>query len=119
MNNVLAAYKQFIQDRDWDQFHTPKNLASAVSIEAAELQEHFLWLTPEQSQQLSKTALIEVQAECADVFLYLLTLADKLGIDLLAAAWNKLESNAVKYPADRCKGKADKWTVYQQALKQG
>lgn len=99
----------FAQERDWDQFHNPKNLAMALSGEVGELVEHFQWLTFEQAQSLSAESLDEVALEAADVLLYLVRLCDKLGIDLAAAADRKLAINAGKYPADKARGQMTKY----------
>lgn len=96
--SLTQALRKFAAERDWEQFHSPKNLASALSVEAAELLEHFQWLTDAQSQALSEDKRVEVGHEMADVLLYLLQLADKLGIDLVDAAHRKMALNAVKYP---------------------
>lgn len=95
---------QFAKDRDWQQFHSPKNLASALVVEAGELLEHFQWLTEEQSRSLSPEKREAIGAEVADVLLYLIQLAGALGIDPIAAAQAKLTLNAQKYPADRARG---------------
>ena len=114
MNNDLQSLTQSLRDfakaRDWEQFHSPKNLASALSVEAAELLEHFQWLTEEQSRNLSATKQAEVGAEAADVLLYLLQLCDKLNIDLMAAARSKLIVNGEKYPIDSARGSSKKYT---------
>ncbi len=114
MNDALLpltqALRTFAQQRDWAQFHTPKNLACALSVEAAELLEHFQWLTDAQSQALTGEKKSEVAAEAADVFLYLLQLCDKLDIDLVDAAQRKLLANAEKYPVDKARGSAKKYT---------
>ena len=102
--------RTFAADRDWDQFHSPKNLATALAVEAAELLEHFQWLTEAQSQQLPPEALNEVRNEVADVLLYLIRISDKLGINLIAAANAKIELNAVKYPVDKARGSSKKYT---------
>lgn len=102
--------RQFAADRDWEQFHTPKNLAIAISVEAAELLEHFQWLTSEQSEKLSESDIAKVRLELADVLLYLLSLSDKLGVDLVAAAFEKIELNAKKYPVELARGTAKKYT---------
>jgi dCTP diphosphatase len=102
--------RQFSSDRDWDQFHSPKNLASALSVEAAELLEPFQWLTEEQSKSLSREKREAVRQEIADVLIYLIRLADKLDIDLLQAARDKIVENAAKYPVDKAKGSARKYT---------
>jgi len=104
------ALRQFSAERDWDQFHTPKNLAIALSVEASELLEHFQWLTAEQSQMLDAEKLGRVREEMADVLLYLVRLADRLDVDLLAAALDKMVLNAEKYPADKAKGSSRKYT---------
>jgi len=109
---LALAIRAFARERDWDQFHTPKNLAMGVAIEAAELMEEFHWLTPEQSAQLPAQTLQAVRHEMADVFVYLVLLADKLGVDLMAAAGEKIAINAEKYPADTVRGKATKYDKY-------
>ena len=100
---------RFVAERDWDQFHTPKNLAMALIAEAAELVEHFQWLTPEQSRDLPAQARSEVELEIADVLLFLLRLCDKLQIDPVQAAHRKLDLNAEKYPVDKARGRATKY----------
>ncbi len=107
---LVESLRAFAQARDWEQFHTPKNLACALSVEASELLEHFQWLTEAQSQSLTPDKTAEVAAEAADVFLYLLQLCDKLGIDLIAAAQAKMLVNAEKYPAALARGSAAKYT---------
>jgi dCTP diphosphatase len=99
----------FVAERDWAQFHSPKNLAMALIAEAGELVEHFQWLTPEQADQLPPHTLTEVQNELADVFIFLVELADRLEVDLLAAAERKLALNAQKYPVDKARGRATKY----------
>ena len=107
---LTQALRTFATDRDWAQFHTPKNLACALSVEVAELLEHFQWLTDAQSQALTGEQTQQVGTEAADVFLYLLQLCDKLGIDLMAAAQLKLAANAQKYPVDKARGSSKKYT---------
>ena len=102
------ALRQFAAERDWDRFHTPKNLAAALSVEAAELLEHFQWLTGPESKRLAPRKRAQVAEEMADVLLYLVRLADKLGVDLAAAADRKIALNAAKYPADVVRGSARK-----------
>ena len=102
--------RQFAAERDWDQFHSPKNLAAALSVEAAELLEHFQWLSEAASRQLTATQLASVGEEMADVLLYLIRLADKLDLDLLAAASAKIELNARKYPAEQVRGSSRKYS---------
>jgi len=104
--------RRFAQARDWDQFHSPKNLAMALIAEAAELVEHFQWLTEAQSAELSADKKAEVAEELADVLVYLVRIADKLDIDLLAAASAKMAHNEAKYPAEHVKGSAKKYTEY-------
>jgi NTP pyrophosphatase (non-canonical NTP hydrolase) len=104
--------RNFVAERDWDQFHSPKNLAMALSVEAAELVEHFQWLTEEQSRRLAPEKLAEVRDEMADVLVYLVRLADKLDVDLLDAAAQKIEKNALKYPADKVRGSMKKYSEY-------
>ena len=99
---------RFARDRDWQQFHSPKNLASALIVEAGELLEHFQWMTEEQSRALSPEKKEAVGAEVADVLLYLVQLANALDIDPVAAAQAKLRLNALKYPADRARGNSRK-----------
>ena len=102
--------REFAAARDWDQFHSPKNLAMALSAEAGELLEIFQWLTEEQSRRLSPEAEAAASDEIADVLLYLIRLGDRLGIDPLAAAQRKLAANEKKYPADKARGNARKYT---------
>ena len=104
--------REFANARDWDQFHSPKNLAMALSVEASELLEHFQWLTEDQSRNLDEQRLHAVRLEAADVFIYLLRLADKLKIDLVDAARDKIRLNEQKYPAARVRGDPRKSTDY-------
>jgi dCTP diphosphatase len=104
--------RSFAADRDWDQFHSPKNLASALTVEAAELLEQFQWLSEEQSRTLSEETKAKVSDEIADVLIYLIRLADKLDVDLISAARAKIAKNAVKYPADKARGTAKKYTEF-------
>jgi NTP pyrophosphatase (non-canonical NTP hydrolase) len=102
------ALRAFAAERDWDRFHTPKNLAAALAVEAAELLEPFQWLTAEESAALTDEQRAAVREEMADVLLYLVRLADRLDVDLLAAARDKMRRNAEKYPVDRARGSARK-----------
>ena len=102
--------RDFSRDRDWDQFHTPRNLATALAVEAAELLEHFQWLRDDESQSLRQETRDAVSLEAADVLLYLVRLADKLDLDLIALAERKIEINAEKYPISRSRGNAKKYT---------
>ena len=102
--------QKFANDREWEPFHSPKNLAMALSVECAELMEHFQWLTEAQSRRLGAAKLHEVATELADVQIYLIRLAHVLGVDLIEASSAKLVENARKYPVDKSKGKATKYT---------
>ena len=113
MENLKSEIAAFIAERDWEQFHSPKNLAMALSVEASEIVEHFQWLTEEQSRNVPPEKLAEVREEIGDVMIYLTELAEKLGIDLVEAARVKLEINAHKYPIELAKGKASKYTEYR------
>ena len=104
--------REFADVRDWNQFHSPKNLSMALSVEVAELVEHFQWLTEEQSKSLPQNVLDEVSSELADTLLYLIRLADKLDIDLMTAAQNKMELNGQKYPVEKARGNAKKYTEF-------
>ena len=108
--SLRDALRQFTAARDWQQFHTPKNLAIALAVEAAELLEHFQWLSAEQSARLDARRRRAVADEIADVLLYLTRLADVLAIDPLAAARRKLRQNARKYPVARARGNARKYS---------
>ena len=110
LETLRARIAAFAAERDWDQFHNPKNLAMALAGEAGELVEHFQWLTFEQAANLPRETREEVALECADVLLFLLRLTDKLDIDLAAAAEKKLVLNAKKYPVEKSRGKATKYT---------
>ena len=112
LDSLRNQLRTFAADRNWDQFHSPKNLAAALAVEAAELLEHFQWLTEAQSQQLPPEALAAVRAEVADVLLYLIRIriSDKLGIDLIAAAKAKIVLNAEKYPVEKARGSSRKYT---------
>jgi dCTP diphosphatase len=110
LHKLRDSLRTFAAARDWDQFHSPKNLAMALSVEAAELLEHFQWLSEEESRRLGKEELGKIGEEMADVLLYLIRLADKLDVDLLQAAARKMELNAAKYPADKARGNSTKYT---------
>ena len=102
--------REFAAARDWEQFHSPKNLSMALSAEVAEIVEHFQWLTEEQSKNLPQDKLDEIETQLADTLIYLIRLADKLEIDLVAAAQSKIEVNEQKYPVGKAKGNAKKYT---------
>ena len=108
--SLRDALRRFAAERDWDQYHSPKNLAVALSVEAAELLEPFQWLSDESSQSLSPDQIAKVQEEIADVFLYLIRLSDKLDINLFTAAKEKMALNALRYPADKSRGSNKKHT---------
>ena len=111
LESLRDQLRTFAAERDWDQFHSPKNLAAALTVEASELLEHFQWLTEAQSQQLPPETLNEVRAEVADVLLYLVRISDKLGIDLNEAANAKIKLNEEKYPVEKARGNSKKYTV--------
>lgn len=102
----------FVAERDWEQFHSPKNLAMALSVEASELVELFQWLTEEQSAAADEELRRRAAEELADVLWFLVRIADVLEIDLLQAAESKLSRNAEKYPAERVRGQARKYDQY-------
>ena len=104
----------FVQERDWEQFHSPKNLAMAMIVEAAELVEHFQWMTEQQSLEIEDEKRKQVAHEIADTFVYLLRMADVLDIDLIAAANAKIDLNAEKYPVEKVRGRNDKYTTYEK-----
>jgi dCTP diphosphatase len=110
LTQLRDALRQFADERDWDQFHSPKNLASALAVEAAELLERFQWLTEDQSRKLPPEELARVREEMADVLNYLVRLADKLDVNLLDAARDKIKVNAAKYPVEKARGIARKYS---------
>ena len=118
LDNLKAKLQSFADERDWDQFHSPKNLSMALSVEASELVECFQWLTEEQSKNLSPAQRQAVIDEMADVQVYLLRLATKLDVNILEAVEQKMVKNAAKYPADLVKGSAKKYTEYAQKSEQ-
>ena len=107
-NRVLA----FARERDWEQFHAPKNLSMALAAEAAELMEHFLWATPEESRAvaLDPSGKARIAEELADVVIYALEFANATGLDLSASIEAKIAANAVKYPVDKARGRSAKYT---------
>ncbi len=112
LDELKGRVRAFVAERDWDRFHSPKNLAMALSVEASELVEVFQWLTEEESATLDAKQRRRAAEELADVLWFLVRLADRLDIDLLEAAETKLAANAAKYPADRVRGKARKYDDY-------
>ena len=109
LRELREALRAFAAERDWDQFHSPRNLATALAVEAAELLEPFQWLTDEQSRSLPPDARAAVEEELADVLLYLVRLADKVDVDLAAAARAKIIKNAEKYPVEKSRGSSRKY----------
>jgi dCTP diphosphatase len=110
LTQLRDALRDFAAERDWDKFHSPKNLAAALSVEAAELLERFQWLTEDESRALSPADLARVREEMADVLLYLVRLADKLDVNLLESARMKMKLNAQKYPVEKARGSAKKYS---------
>lgn len=114
LNALRDELRQFVAERDWEQFHSPKNVATALAVEAAELLEPFQWLTQDQSRALPPEKLQAVGDEIADVLIYLVRLSDLLGLDPMQAAYAKLERNRQKYPAHLVRGKSLKYNEYSQ-----
>src|ERR1044072_4530355 len=110
LTQLRDALRQFADERDWNQFHSPKNLASALAVEAAELLERFQWLTEDQSRRLPPEEHLRVREEMADVLNYLVRLADKLDVNLLEAARDKIQINALKDPVDKARGSVKKYS---------
>jgi len=113
IDSLRDRLREFARERDWDQFHTPKNLSMALIAEAAELVEHFQWVDGNNSHLLDDKLRPSVEEEIADIFIYLVRIADKLDIDLYSAAERKIAINARKYPADKVKGSSKKYTEYE------
>lgn len=112
MDELMAQLRDFAGERDWDQFHSPKNLSMALAVEAAELLEIFQWMQEADSLAPDVATRARIGEELADVFVYCLLMSNKLDIDLLQATRAKLKQNAIKYPADKVKGSARKYTDY-------
>ena len=110
LDALRTALRRFATARDWEQFHSPKNLAMALSVEAAELLEHFQWLRQAESAALPPAKRTQVGEEMADVLLYLIRLADRLDVDRIAAARRKMRLNARKYPVSKSRGSSRKYT---------
>jgi len=110
LQDLRDALRQFAAERDWDQFHSPKNLAIALNVEAAELLEHFQWLPDAETAAMPPEKRAKVREELADVLLYLIRLADKLDVDLAVAAVEKIGINATKYPIHKARGSSRKYT---------
>jgi NTP pyrophosphatase (non-canonical NTP hydrolase) len=109
LQTLATRLAEFVDERDWDQFHNPKNLAMALTVEAGELLEHFQWLHADEAESLTPEQREAVALEMADVLMFLVRLADKLGVDLLAAAGRKIELNREKYPVEKARGRATKY----------
>lgn len=112
VDDIKQRLRKFVAERDWQQFNSPKNLSMALIAEAGELVEHFQWLTDEQSKNLDNDQLKAVSYELADIFIYLIRIADELNVDLLKASNEKLLINSKKYPVEKVKGSAKKYTYY-------
>jgi len=112
LEKMRQIMREFSDSRDWDKFHSPKNLSMALSVEVSELIECFQWMTEEQSNSLSSEQLENISDEIADIQLYLVRFADKVGIDIGSAVDKKIEKNELKYPADKVKGSSKKYSDY-------
>jgi dCTP diphosphatase len=112
MHELTLKLREFAKERDWDQFHSPKNLSMALSVEVSEIVEHFQWATEKDSLQPNHQKLAQIKEEIGDAQIYLARLADKLGIDPIDAAKQKLEKNKEKYPVELVKGKSKKYNEY-------
>jgi len=112
LEQLRGQLADFARRRDWEGFHSPKNLAMALIAEAAELIEHFQWLSQEQSRQLAPEKLAEVRLELADILIYLIRTADVLGVDLISAASDKIAINEHRYPVEKVRGKAGRASDY-------
>jgi len=110
MEELIQKLREFAQERDWGKFHSPKNLAIALAVEAAELLEEFQWLTEKQSRQPDQERFDRIKDEISDVMIYLTLLSDQLGINPLMSAFEKIEKNREKYPVDKARGSAKKYT---------
>ncbi len=116
LENIQSKIKRFVKKRDWEQYHSPKNLSMSIAIEAAELMEHFQWLTIEQSKKLlkNKTKREEIEDELADIAIFILDFCNMFNIDIETSIVRKLNKSAKKYPATIVKGKAHKYTYYRK-----
>lgn len=112
LEDISNRARRFAQARDWEQFHSPKNLSMALGVEVAELMEHFQWLTEAQSATLAPEVLAAVREEIADIQLYLVLLADRLDIDIPCAVADKMVKNEQKYPVEQARGSARKYSAY-------
>lgn len=112
MQELAEIIRKFVSERDWEQFHSPKNLSMALSAETAEIMEIFQWMTEEQSFKLEDKKLEHLKQEIGDVMIYLLNLSAKFNIDPVQAAMNKMEINRVKYPMEKVRGSSKKYNEY-------
>lgn len=112
LESLRDRLREFARERDWDQYHTPKNLSMALIAEAAELVEHFQWVEGDKSHLLDDKRRSSVEEELADILIYLVRISDKLGIELYGAVERKIEINEQKYPADKVRGSSKKYTEY-------
>ena len=115
LHDLKTRTAEFVHERDWEQFHTPKNLSMSIAIEAAELMEHFQWMKVEESASLTSEELQKVGEELADIVLYALSMANSLGLDLSKTVLDKMAKNARKYPREKVRGKSHKYTYYKKA----
>lgn len=113
IQQLTLSIREFVDERDWEQFHSPKNLAMAISVEVAELVEIFQWMTELQSQNLNQKQKQAVEEEVADVMTYLIRLSDRLDIDLVRAVERKLVISRKKYPAELVRGRSQKYSEYK------
>ena len=113
LQDLKVRMAEFVRERDWEQFHSPKNLAMSIAIEAAELMEHFQWMTVEDSKNLKPEHLVDIGEELADIIIYSLSLSNTLGLDLSQTVLDKMVKNSRKYPSDKVRGKSHKYTYYQ------
>jgi NTP pyrophosphatase (non-canonical NTP hydrolase) len=113
LESLRDLVRQFADERDWDKFHTPKNLATALAVEASELLEPFQWLTSGDKNELDEGKQAAIRHEMADVLLYLVRLADKLDVDLYRACLEKIDINRAKYPAEKVRGDSRKYSDYK------
>jgi len=114
MEELLIQLRQFAKERDWEQFHSPKNLSMALIVEAAEIVEHFQWISEAQSASISGEKIEQIKEEIGDTLIYLIMLADKLHINPIEAAIKKINKNKIKYPAERVSGKSKKYNEYNE-----
>lgn len=119
LQEIKARIKQFIKERDWEQYHSPKNLSMSIAIESAELMEHFQWLTIGESHKLlkEKKKRIEIEDELADIAIYVLDFCNLFEIDIEKSIIKKLEKTVRKYPVNLVRGKIHKYTYYQRRTK--